>query len=228
MGRSRLDPLAALPVSACRLLIAGSRVQVPRHPANASAPSTATYAAVIVLQRVTQLGAPQFVELILRVDLDNTLVGSGRRLREGLQLQEAVVDAKPVPKHARVLRCDAPAIPRRGALHLEYEAERDAADTLAWLEEHGLAVSGGAICLVPSTEAKRRVWRQVARDCQLVIAVTSATAMRETKPLSRRAAGIRPALRLAVHRPDDIARSRLTPASFSRWRSGLPGRLKRN
>jgi hypothetical protein len=102
-------------------------------------------------------------------DLDNTLVGSGRLLREGLQLQEAVVDAKPVPNMLAFFDAMRRRFPDAEHFILSARASGMQADTLAWLEEHGLALSGGAICLVPSADAKRGVWQQLARDCQLVI-----------------------------------------------------------
>jgi hypothetical protein len=80
-----------------------------------------------------------------------------------------VVDAKPVPNMLAFFDAMRRRVP--DAQHFILSARPSAmwADTLAWLEEHGLALSGGAICLVPNADAKRRVWQQLARDCQLVI-----------------------------------------------------------
>lgn len=102
-------------------------------------------------------------------DLDNTLVGSGRLLKAGLQLHEAVVDAKPVPNMLAFFEAMRRRLPEAEHFILSARPSGMRADTLAWLEEHGLALSGGAVCLVPSAEAKRRVWQQLARDAQLVI-----------------------------------------------------------
>jgi len=102
-------------------------------------------------------------------DLDNTLVGSGHLLREGLQLHQAVVEARPVPNMLAFFDAMRLRIPEAEHFILSARPSAMRADTLAWLEEHGLALSGGAICLVPSAEAKRRVWQQLARDGQLVI-----------------------------------------------------------
>jgi hypothetical protein len=84
-------------------------------------------------------------------------------------LHEAIVDAKPVPNMLAffdVMRRQFP-----DAEHIILSARPSAmrAETLAWLEEHGLALSGGTILLVPSADAKRRVWEQLASDSRLVI-----------------------------------------------------------
>jgi hypothetical protein len=102
-------------------------------------------------------------------DLDNTLVGSGLLLKRGLRLPEAVVDAKPVPNMLAFFGAMRQRVPDAQHFILSARPSAMRADTLAWLEEHGLALSGGAICLVPSADAKCRVWQQLARDCQLVI-----------------------------------------------------------
>jgi hypothetical protein len=42
-------------------------------------------------------------------------------------------------------------------------------DTFAWLRRYGLSAADGAVCFVPYAKAKPKVWKQLARDAQLVI-----------------------------------------------------------
>lgn len=102
-------------------------------------------------------------------DLDNTLVGSGRLLRNGRQLHEAVVEAGPVPNMLSFFNAITRGLPTADHFILSARPTAMRADTLAWLDDHGLALSGGAICLVPDPMAKPTVWRQLARRGQLVI-----------------------------------------------------------
>lgn len=102
-------------------------------------------------------------------DLDNTLVGSGRLLKEGRLLRQAVVEAQPMPNMLAFFDAMRRHVPEAEHFILSARPNGMRADTLAWLEEHGLALHGGDISLVPSAEAKRRVWQQLAGDGQLVI-----------------------------------------------------------
>src|SRR3954451_5335190 len=76
-------------------------------------------------------------------DLDNTLVGSGRLLKDGLQLHEAIVDAKPVPNMLAFFDVMRRRFPDAEHIILSARPNAMRAETLAWLEEYGLALSGG-------------------------------------------------------------------------------------
>jgi hypothetical protein len=102
-------------------------------------------------------------------DLDNTLVGSGRLLRSGRQLGEAVIEAEPIPNMLGFFEAVRTRLPDAEHFILSARPTGMRADTLAWLDEHGLALHGRAICLVPSADAKRRVWQQLAIGGRLVI-----------------------------------------------------------
>jgi hypothetical protein len=116
-------------------------------------------------------------------DLDNTLVGSGRLLRDGRQLHEAVVEAGPVPNMLAFFDAMNRWLPDAEHFILSARPNAMRADTLAWLEEHGLLFGGGAICLVPSADAKRLVWKQLAADAQLVIVDDLSYGHEEERPL---------------------------------------------
>ena len=102
-------------------------------------------------------------------DLDNTLANSGALIRVGKGLEEAVVQAEPVPNMLQFYRKVRAELP--GAEHFILSARTPSMrlDTLVWLRKYGLTPTDGALCFVPDVQAKRRVWQQLARDSRLAI-----------------------------------------------------------
>lgn len=102
-------------------------------------------------------------------DLDNTLVDSGSLLRSGSRLQEAVVDAEPVPNMLEFVRAIRIALP--AAEHVIVSARRRAMRkaTNAWVRRYGIGVDDRAICFVPDAWAKIKVWEELARGASLLI-----------------------------------------------------------
>jgi hypothetical protein len=102
-------------------------------------------------------------------DLDNTLADSGSLLKSGLPLREAIKLARPVPNMIAFVEALKAALP--DAEHLILTARRNEMrmDTVEWLDRHGLRHSDAAVCLVPTPEAKRRVWKRLSMKSQLVI-----------------------------------------------------------
>ena len=102
-------------------------------------------------------------------DLDNTLVDSGRLIHAGTPLREAVIDAEPVPKMLEFYEALRAKLPDAQHFILSARMSSMRRDTLVWLQRHGLTPQDGAVCFVPQAKAKVKVWRQLARDGQLVI-----------------------------------------------------------
>ncbi|HEX8207821.1 MAG TPA: hypothetical protein VF587_17275 [Solirubrobacteraceae bacterium] len=102
-------------------------------------------------------------------DLDNTLVDSGRLLREGVPLDEAVRSADPVAGMLDFQRALAAALPGAGHFVLSVRARGMRDDTLAWIARHGLELAPDAVALVRSPADKPAVWRALARGGKLVV-----------------------------------------------------------
>jgi hypothetical protein len=102
-------------------------------------------------------------------DLDNTLVGSGTLLRAGRRLEDAIVEAEPVPNMLGFY--DAIRMNLSDAQHFILSARMRSMrhDTIAWLGRYGLPTGDGALCFVPRADTKPRVWEQLAREGTLVI-----------------------------------------------------------
>jgi hypothetical protein len=102
-------------------------------------------------------------------DLDNTLVDSGTLLRSGLTLEEAIVEAYPVPNMLAFYCAIYTALPDAEHFILSARPESMKSDTLAWFRQHGLRAPESHVCLVPEARAKPRIWRELARSARLVI-----------------------------------------------------------
>jgi hypothetical protein len=102
-------------------------------------------------------------------DLDNTIVNSGALIRVGKRLQDAIVEAQPVPNMLSFYRAVQKELPNAEHVILSARTRSMRADTIAWLRHQGLAPKESAVCFVPCVQAKRKVWDQLARDGRLVI-----------------------------------------------------------
>jgi hypothetical protein len=102
-------------------------------------------------------------------DLDNTLVASGELLRRGRLLDDAIVEAEPVPNMLEFYAAMQRALPDASHLFLSARLGSMRKATLAWLEARDLFASATPILLVPNAEAKRRIWKRLADDAPLVI-----------------------------------------------------------
>src|SRR5215208_3279627 len=102
-------------------------------------------------------------------DLDNTLANSGALIRIGKRLQDAIVEAEPVPNMVEFYEVMRTGLPNAEHVILSARMRAMRRETLAWLQRYGLAPREGAICFVPYAEAKPKVWQQLARDTRLVI-----------------------------------------------------------
>lgn len=102
-------------------------------------------------------------------DLDNTLVDSGSLLRVGKTLRDAVIEAQPVPNMLAFYEVMRERLPE--AEHVIVTARRRSMRpaTETWLLEHGVSAGRETVCFVPYAHSKVRLWRQLARDAQLVI-----------------------------------------------------------
>jgi nucleotide-binding universal stress UspA family protein len=101
-------------------------------------------------------------------DLDNTLVDSGLLLRAGRTLDEAIVEAPPVPNMASFFRLVEETLPDAEQFVLTARPPRMREATQAWLRQHVGDVDWD-LCLVPDARAKPRVWKHLAKGAQLVI-----------------------------------------------------------
>jgi hypothetical protein len=101
-------------------------------------------------------------------DLDNTLVNSGVLIRMGQPLQEAVIQAEPVPNMVDFYRVVVARFPEASHFILSARTAAMRSDTLAWLERYRIATED-TVCFVPTAEAKTRVWQQLAQNADLVI-----------------------------------------------------------
>jgi hypothetical protein len=102
-------------------------------------------------------------------DLDNTLVDSGTLLRAGRTLDEAIVEARPVPNMVDLYRTMKSELPESEHVILSARLNNMRAATLAWLELHEVLIDATAVCFVPYASAKPRIWARLARGAMLVI-----------------------------------------------------------
>lgn len=102
-------------------------------------------------------------------DLDNTLIDTGSLLRVGVTLEEAVVNASPLPNMLSFHQEVRAAVP--AACHIFVTARRRSlrAATLRWLERYAVIADGDGVCFLPSPAAKPQVWRRLSRGGPLVI-----------------------------------------------------------
>ena len=102
-------------------------------------------------------------------DLDNTLVGSGSLLRTGIPLENAIVDAEPIPNMLGFFAAMRRNLPEAEHVFLSARIRSMRAPTLSWLEQYGLTPTAGAVWLVPNAGVKPAIWRRLARTARLVI-----------------------------------------------------------
>jgi hypothetical protein len=102
-------------------------------------------------------------------DLDNTLVGSGSLVRAGVALEDAIVDAEPIPNMLGFFAAMRRNLPEAEHVFLSARVRSMRAPTLSWLERYRLMPTSGAVWLVPSADVKPAIWRRLARTAQLVI-----------------------------------------------------------
>ena len=102
-------------------------------------------------------------------DLDNTLVDSGRLIRAGRRLEDAIVEAQPVPNMLAFRSALWEALPDAHHLIVSTRTASMRADTSAWLRRHDLATIEAGMVFVPRVDVKRRVWPLLARNASLVI-----------------------------------------------------------
>jgi hypothetical protein len=86
----------------------------------------------------------------------------------GRPLQEAVMEAQPVPNMVDFYRAVRARLPEARHFILSARTAAMRADTVAWLERYGIATED-TVCFVPTADAKERIWRQLARNADLVI-----------------------------------------------------------
>jgi hypothetical protein len=121
------------------------------------------------VKQAQRIGPLQPEAILICWDLDNTLVNSGKLVRVGMPLHEAVIEAQPVPNMLEFYEALHEQIPRGEHVILSARPRSMRPDTLAWLDRHGVMHKDSAICFVPSAEAKPDVWRTFARAAPLVI-----------------------------------------------------------
>jgi hypothetical protein len=102
-------------------------------------------------------------------DLDNTLVDSGTLLRAGRALEDAIVEAAPVPNMLELFRAMRSALPEGGHVIVSARLREMRPATLTWLEQHDVLIEAAAVCFVPYVEAKPMIWTRLARGSKLVI-----------------------------------------------------------
>jgi hypothetical protein len=102
-------------------------------------------------------------------DLDNTIVDSGSLLRTGRWLEDAIVEADPVPGMLDFVAAVRDGLPE--ALHVVLSVRSAAMRpaTLAWLGRHPVGVGAEAVVFVPRVTAKPRVWRRLGEGTRLVV-----------------------------------------------------------
>jgi hypothetical protein len=102
-------------------------------------------------------------------DLDNTLVDSGRMLRAGKRLDDAIVEAEPVSNMLDLYEAMRAELPNAEHFILSARMRGMRHKTVAWLSRHGVSPADAAVCFVPYVQAKSKVWQELARDARLVI-----------------------------------------------------------
>ena len=108
-------------------------------------------------------------ELRICWDLDNTLIDSGVLLRAGRSLDQAIVEAYPVPNMLEFYEAMRAHLPQARNFILSARAKSMRNETLRWFERHELKAAATSLCLVPHAAAKPKIWRQLASDAPLVI-----------------------------------------------------------
>lgn len=121
------------------------------------------------VRQARRLRSPQPPGVRICWDLDNTLVGSGTLLHEGKRLEDAIIQAAPMPNMLAFFVELAERLPRAEHFILSVRTRSMRVDTLAWLRRNALTVPTRMICFVPRPEVKTRVWEELARDSKLVI-----------------------------------------------------------
>ena len=92
-------------------------------------------------------------------------------------------------------------------------------DTLVWLQRHGLTPQDGAVCFVPQAKAKVKVWRQLARDGQLVIVDDLSYNHESDSPTSTTSSCTSPSgLHASISVSNRSARSRRTQLQWTQLR----------
>jgi hypothetical protein len=102
-------------------------------------------------------------------DLDNTLVDSGRLLRAGERLDDAIVVAEPVSNMLDLYEAMRAELPNAEHFILSARMRGMRRKTVVWLSRHGVSPADAIVCFVPYVQAKPRVWQELARDARLVI-----------------------------------------------------------
>ena len=102
-------------------------------------------------------------------DLDNTLVNSGDLLRAGGRLEDAIVEAEPVPNMLDLYEAMGADLPSAVHFILSARTRGMRRETVAWLSRHGISPADAVVCFVPYVQAKPKVWAELARDARLVI-----------------------------------------------------------
>jgi hypothetical protein len=102
-------------------------------------------------------------------DLDNTLVNSGALLRAGGKLEDAIVEAEPVPNMLDLFAAIRAELPNAEHFILSARMRGMRRETVAWLRRHGLSPGDAAVCFVPYVRAKPLVWEELARGARLII-----------------------------------------------------------
>lgn len=102
-------------------------------------------------------------------DLDNTLVDSGALLRQGVALDQAIVDAPPVPNMLAFYDAVRAGIPGAHHFILTARSKTMRSATAGWFDRHALVTEESAVCLIPRPSAKPKVWRVLASGARLVI-----------------------------------------------------------
>ncbi len=102
-------------------------------------------------------------------DLDNTLVGSGRLIRAGRRLDEAISEAEPVPNMLEFYWAMAAILPNADHFVLSARRRSMYEPTLEWLRRFGLNPTPNSLCLVPYADAKPAMWERLAMGGRLVI-----------------------------------------------------------
>ena len=111
----------------------------------------------------------QRASIYLCWDLDNTLVDSGTILRAGKPLEDAIVEAQPVPNMLDFYEAMHRNLAEAQHFILSARTRSMRPATVAWLHRYGLPPADGALCFVPSADVKPKVWKQLARSGALVI-----------------------------------------------------------
>jgi hypothetical protein len=102
-------------------------------------------------------------------DLDNTLVSSGENLALGMRLEEAIVEARPVPNMLAFYGAMQKHVDDARHFILSARTRSMRRATIAWLRRNGIRPARGAVCFVPTVDAKPLIWDVLGRSGRLVI-----------------------------------------------------------